>query len=204
MDRSIIASIWILAAVLGCEPSERASPMADEAASPTPTDAIVQLEKVSPTADEAGSLGETRSVAQSEKASVTADEIDSSVQARVPSSPEPSMASLTDTRWVLQTLSGKPAGPGAGGKAANITLEGSESRATGFAGCNQFNGGYIVGAGELSFGNMAMTKRLCSEGMGLERDFSRVLTVTRSYRIDGNTLSLVDQNGTVVAVFEAG
>ena len=183
MVRSTTVGVWILAAVLGCEPSEKASPATDEvAASPAQTDSMVQLQEASP----------------------AADEVDSPAETRVPSSPKPSMAPLTETRWVLQTLNGEPARPGAGGKAAELTLQGSESRAAGFAGCNQFTGDYFIGAGELSFGNMAMTKRLCPEGMGLERDFSTALTVTRNYRIDGNTLSLVDQNGTVVAVFKAG
>ena len=295
MVRSTTAGVWVLAAVLGCEPSEKATPTADEVASPVPANSMVQPEKASATADEVDSSVQASSLARLDvkvfyrervalpptstlhviledgaKMDVAAEEVtevevpieagppydvpleydpalmspqgrygvrarienegkllfastqfnpafgaDGSLASpandpvevlvsRVPSSPKPSMASLTDTRWVLQRLNGKPAGPGAGGKAAVIMLQGSESRAAGFAGCNRFTGGYIVGAGELSFENMAMTKRLCSEGMGLERDFSRALTVTRSYRIDGGTLSLIDQNGTVVAVFEAG
>ena len=123
---------------------------------------------------------------------------------RVPSTRAPSGAPITGTRWVLQSLGGKPAGLGAGGRAPDITLQGSESRAAGFAGCNQITGGYTLESDQLSFGQMAMTRRACADGMELERDFAKGLQETKSYRIEDDTLSLRDENGTVVAVLRAG
>jgi putative lipoprotein len=123
---------------------------------------------------------------------------------QVPRGQARSGASITGTRWVLHTLRDKPAGLGAGGRAAEITLQGSEPRASGFAGCNQVSGGYTLEGDQLSFGNMAMTLRACPEGMELERDFAKALSETKSYGIEGDTLSLRDANGTVVAVLKAG
>jgi len=123
---------------------------------------------------------------------------------RVPSTRAPSGAPITGTRWVLQSLGGKPAGLGAGGRAPDITLQGSESRAAGFAGCNQITGGYTLEGDQLSFGQMAMTRRACADGMELERDFAKALQETKSYRIEDDTLSLRDENGTVVAALRAG
>lgn len=204
MVRSMTAGVWLVAVAFGCQPTEKASTTVDAVDSPSPVQAdstaVVQAEKASPKVGEV----EPSLPANSGSPASPSDEPIEEGGSGAPTAPTPSMASLTDTRWVLQTLSGKPAGSGAGGKPADITLQGSESRAAGFAGCNQFTGSYTIGEGGLSFGSLAMTKRLCTEGMGLERDFTRALSFTRSYRIDGDTLSLVDQNGTVVAVLRAG
>lgn len=198
MFRSMTAGVWLFAAALGCQPSEKESRNVDVVDSSVEAKSSTQPEKASPALEEIDPSGVSGSPTSS-----TDDPLEGQVNV-APTAPTPSMASLTDTRWVLQTLNGKPAGSGAGGKAADLTLQGSESLAAGFAGCNQFTGGYMIGEGGLSFGNLAITKRLCPEGMGLERDFTRALSFTRSYRIDGETLSLIDQNGTVVAVLEAG
>ena len=111
--------------------------------------------------------------------------------------------SITGTRWVLRTLGGKPAGVGAGGRAADLTLQGSEPRASGFAGCNQFSGGYTLDGDQLSFGPTAMTMRACTEGMDLERDFSIALRDTKGYRVEEGKLSLLDQEGALLAELAA-
>jgi putative lipoprotein len=123
---------------------------------------------------------------------------------RVPAARAPSGISITGTQWVLETLRGKPAGLGAGGRAPNITLQGSEPRVSGFTGCNQISGGYTLEGNMLSFGQMAMTMRACPDGMELERDFAKALSETKSYQIEGDTLSLKDEAGTVVAVLKEG
>jgi len=123
---------------------------------------------------------------------------------RVSDSPTSAGSSITGTRWVLETLRGQPAGTGAGGRAPEITLQGSEPRVAGFTGCNQISGGYTLDAHQLSFGQMAMTMRACPEGMELERDFAEVLRETKTYRIEDDTLSLRDEGGTIVATLKAG
>lgn len=106
--------------------------------------------------------------------------------------------SITGTRWVLQKLRGEPAGIGAGGRAPSITLRGEEPQVSGFAGCNQIAGGYVLEGDQLSFGQMAMTMRACPEGEELEREFVKALAETKSYQIQGDVLQLRDEAGTTI------
>ena len=111
--------------------------------------------------------------------------------------------SITGTRWILRKLAGNPAPLGAGGQAADVTLHGSEPRASGFAGCNQFTGGYTLEGNQLSFGKTAMTMRACADGMELEQDFAVVLRDTKGYRVERATLILLNEDGAVLAELSA-
>lgn len=120
---------------------------------------------------------------------------------RVPKSNDSTArSSLTGTEWVLVELRGNPAGEGAGGKRPTLTLQGSESQASGFAGCNRFTGGYELGkSGALKFSALAMTMMACPDGMELEKAFSEALRDTTFFAIEGDTLTLEAADGTVVA-----
>ncbi len=123
---------------------------------------------------------------------------------RVARQPKPTgAASLTGTTWTLIELGGKPASKGAGGKAPNITLQGSESRISGFGGCNRLMGGYQLEGNEIAFPQLAMTMMACVDGMELERSFSKALGETTRYEIEGSTLTLFAADGTALAKFEA-
>lgn len=123
---------------------------------------------------------------------------------RVAGRGETAAPSITGTRWVLEKLRGAPAGPGAGGQAPHITLQGAEPRVSGFAGCNQISGGYTLDGDQLAFGQMAMTMRACPEGMDLERELTKALEETRSYVTSDDILRLRDEHGSVVAELKAG
>ncbi len=122
---------------------------------------------------------------------------------RVSGAPRTGAASITGTRWVLRTLRGKEAGVGAGGKAPFFTLQGAEPRVSGFAGCNQFTGGYQLEPGKLSFSQLAMTMKACLEGMDLEREVAKVLEETRTFQLSGNRLELHAEDGTPLATLQA-
>ena len=122
---------------------------------------------------------------------------------RTPGSTQRPINSVTGTRWVLETLRGKPAGLGAGGQAANITLQGAEPHVSGFAGCNQLSGGYELDGDQLSFGQLAMTARACTEGGELEREFAKALGDTRGYEVTDNILRLRDASDAVIAELKA-
>ena len=104
----------------------------------------------------------------------------------------------------VEKLRGEPAGLGAGGQTPHITLQGAEPRVSGFAGCNQISGGYTLAGDQLSFGQMAMTKRACPEGMELEREFAKALEETKSCEVSDDVLQLRDEDGTVIAELKAG
>ncbi|MEM7135731.1 MAG: META domain-containing protein [Myxococcota bacterium] len=114
-----------------------------------------------------------------------------------------SVASLTETEWVLVELNGAPAAPGANGKAPTLTLQGAEPRASGFAGCNRFSGGYVLEGAQLRFPALAMTSMACPDGMEVERAFAKSLGATENFSIDGDTLTLSSADGGQLAKFSA-
>ncbi|MEM8606632.1 MAG: META domain-containing protein [Myxococcota bacterium] len=114
-----------------------------------------------------------------------------------------SLEKFMDAEWVLSELEGAPAAKGAGGKSPTLTLHGTEKRASGFAGCNRFTGGYELGdEGTLRFPGVAMTMMACPDGMELEQSYSKALGATTSYEIEGNSLVLKAEDGRVVARFD--
>ncbi len=111
-----------------------------------------------------------------------------------------SSASLTGREWRLVELGGRPAGTGAGDRAATLRLE--EGRASGFAGCNGFGGGYDADGSRLTFSTLASTRMACEQGMQLERDYLAALEATRTFRLTPQGLELLGEGG-VLARFAA-
>ncbi|MEM7436808.1 MAG: META domain-containing protein, partial [Myxococcota bacterium] len=105
--------------------------------------------------------------------------------------------------WVLVELDGAPAPMGANGKAPTLTLEGGEPRASGFAGCNRFSGGYVLEGDQLRFPALAMTSMACPDGMEGERAFAKSLGATAQFSIAGDTLTLSSADGDLLAKFSA-
>lgn len=97
----------------------------------------------------------------------------------------------TGIEWRLVELDGTPAGLGAGARAATLQLTADDTRATGFAGCNQFGGGYTSAVGDLRFTPLVATRMACDAGMELEQRYTAALETVRAYRLDSDTLSLL-------------
>ena len=55
----------------------------------------------------------------------------------------------------------------------------------------------------LTFGAVATSRMMCPSGMDVERRFLAALQATRTARVRGGTLDLLDANRRVVASFEA-
>lgn len=110
---------------------------------------------------------------------------------------------LVDTRWILQILDDQAVMLAEKQRVPFIHLrqDGERSIAFGFAGCNNFNGGYEIESGTLRFGNLASTLMACPE-MELERRFYDALERVDRYSIDGSELVLYAA-GTELARFEA-
>lgn len=117
-------------------------------------------------------------------------------------SPEGSLpaASLVGREWRLVELNGRPAGSGAGGRAATLRLDGE--RAGGFAGCNTFGGGYRLDGSSLVISTLASTRMACEQGMELEREYLTALEAVRSWRMTPQGLELLGERG-VLARFAA-
>jgi len=73
----------------------------------------------------------------------------------------------------------------------------------GFLGCNNFTGGYETKARALSFKPLASTKKMCMEKMNIEGLISQALDQTSQYSINGEVLTLENQQGNPLATFKA-
>jgi heat shock protein HslJ len=84
------------------------------------------------------------------------------------------------------------------------TLLLQDGAASGFAGCNQFSGSYLLDGSSLTFGEeMSVTLALC-EGPGqlVENSYLAALGQVGSWAIDGEQLQLYDNLGDLILTFE--
>ncbi|WP_298611462.1 META domain-containing protein [uncultured Thermosynechococcus sp.] len=98
-------------------------------------------------------------------------------------------------RWQLQRLANMPPMPPRNPmNTVFIEFDGRAQRATGFSGCNNFNGGYSVNGQQLRFSAVATTRRVCigQRAQRIEMSFLQSLEQTNRYRIEGNTLTFYD------------
>ncbi len=105
---------------------------------------------------------------------------------------------LANTTWALQSLNVNQFPVG-----VIQTIEFSPaSTVTGNAGCNQFNGPYVIGGQSLRIGPLTTTNIACEEGVAAqEQAYLQALQSTTSYELSGNQLILRDGSGREVARF---
>jgi heat shock protein HslJ len=110
-------------------------------------------------------------------------------------------AALTGS-WKLVSY-GSPANPtpAAPNVEASLTF-GKDGLVSGSVGCNSFSGDYKVKGGALIFGMLATTEMACDEPlMQQESAVFRVIGVTTSFKIEGDTLTLISADGNSIAAF---
>ncbi len=109
---------------------------------------------------------------------------------------------LEGSQWQLVEVVGRTVPSLPGGRQPHITLEAASRQAAGFAGCNNFFGGYLLKGGELTFGLLGSTQMACSEQESdLEIDFFRALEASRRWQIEKGVLLFLDESDSVVARF---
>jgi len=108
-------------------------------------------------------------------------------------------AELTNTRWQLSALGDKTLD--ASQQQPYLTLDG-EGNVHGNAGCNGLNGSYQLNDDTLSFGTIATTRKACPD-MAVEQAFLQALKAASGLRIDGELLTLFDDNNQPLAGFQA-
>ena len=100
--------------------------------------------------------------------------------------------------WTLTTLAGQPVSLP---RPPHLDLQ--PDGASGFAGCNRLQINYSAAAPTLTFQNAALTRMACSpDTMQLEQQFLQALEQTRSYQLQGTTLTLRNANGQPIATFK--
>lgn len=108
---------------------------------------------------------------------------------------------LTGQLWVLTELAGQPLVADSG-ISASFSTDGTVS---GSAGCNRYNGKYTVSGDSLTFSvNMAMSMMMCEQAvMDQETAYIKALGQVKSYSLSGDRLSLKDEDGKDILVFQA-
>jgi copper homeostasis protein (lipoprotein) len=112
-------------------------------------------------------------------------------------------ASLEDVEWTLIEVGGHPVAVPATRRAPRIRMAANGQRLTGWGGCNTLTGTYERRESELRFGQITGALLGCPDTGAIEDAFLRAIAATRSFRITGRTLELVDASGLLVARLEA-
>ncbi len=111
---------------------------------------------------------------------------------------------LEDTYWKLVSMNDKDVKVGDGDRDLYIQFLYDEKRVSGYAGCNNFSGGYEIEGVNLKFGMMMSTKKMCVETIDQEQEYLLMLSKTESYSIEEDKLLFRNSEGQVLAEFKAG
>jgi len=86
----------------------------------------------------------------------------------------------------------------------HIVFKSHENRFNGNTGCNTFSGTYeLLANNRISFGQSMATKMYCEGAMTVEDQLFKILEKVDSYEVIGDNLSLSDNEGNIIAKFEA-
>lgn len=111
------------------------------------------------------------------------------------SAPVGESPALPGTGWVLTEL----AAGGADYSDSTLSFE-PDGRVSGSGGCNRYNGGVEIAAQTIRFGAIAATRRMCDVAiMEQEQKFFEALENSRSWRLAGEKLTLLDESGEELA-----
>lgn len=114
----------------------------------------------------------------------------------------PVITDIEDIKWQLVELSNEPVSPLAGEKRPYILLDSTQKKATGFAGCNNFFGGYEIDENALTFGPIGSTRMACPDlQLSLETEFLNVLGQTNQWEIKNDVLFFLDDSDVILARF---
>jgi heat shock protein HslJ len=102
-------------------------------------------------------------------------------------------AGIEGVQWYLTEVSGLPVSPITGVKQPSVMLDPAQKQATGFAGCNNFFGTYVLDRSSLTFGVIGATRMACPDlETGLEANVFNVLESTRKWKKADGELLLLD------------
>ena len=110
---------------------------------------------------------------------------------------DPQLQTVANTRWaVTGHNNGKQAVVSAAqGTSLSLEFDGAGG-ASGSAGCNRFRASYLVDGKTISFGEAALTRKMCEESvMDQESAFLKALERSSVVRIEADRLELRDDDG---------
>ena len=113
-------------------------------------------------------------------------------------------AQLTNTYWKILRLGDTEVAAGEGLREPNLILRAGDPRFTATIGCDQMTGSYALDGNSLSFGTSVATLMACPAPLDdWEKQLAHVLTEAAGWRIDGQTLELLDAGGNALALLQA-
>lgn len=124
------------------------------------------------------------------------------VACQSPLSGETTTHTLTATYWKLTSLGDTPVVIH-DEREPYMELEATPARVAGSDGCNRMMGSYTLDGAKIQFSRMAGTMMACVNGMEQGAAFTRALSLTASWRVDGSTLTLFDGDAKKLLTFEA-
>ncbi len=109
-----------------------------------------------------------------------------------------SKSELETTRWQLQSLAGSPPP-----ESVVVTAEFNDGRISGSAGCNSYGAAYSAKDGKFSLDAVAMTEMACVDAgvMDTEQQFLGLLSKATGYRLNEDSLELLDDSGATLLTF---
>ncbi len=113
-----------------------------------------------------------------------------------------STAQLLNTYWKLTQLGDLVITTPQDAREMHFVMHAENQRVTGFSGCNQMMGAYVLDGSELRFEQMGGTMMACVSNMDLEPRFLGMFGQVASWDIQGETLQLLDANRKPLATFE--
>jgi heat shock protein HslJ len=116
---------------------------------------------------------------------------------------EKDIAVITERRWKLVELDGKPVPDLVNGKEPYILLQQKEARYSATAGCNGIGGNYtLLQNGKIKFSPGMSTKMYC-DNMEFENGLTKALLAADNYSVSGDDLSLNKAKMAPLARFKA-
>jgi len=121
----------------------------------------------------------------------------------IPVTPTRPTADLLSTYWRLAELEGEVIGSDQAARRIHIVMQPKNQRVTGFSGCNDLMGSYVLDGKSIRFAQMGGTMMACDSGMNVEKRFLEMFGHVARWEISGETLELLDADGKPLAKFEA-
>ncbi len=113
-------------------------------------------------------------------------------------------ATLLETYWRVLEIDGKPVKVIPPGREPHLILKAEGQRVQGATGCNRFSGSFQKTDAGLRFQPLAATQMACPPPAdALEQSFLQAIAAVRGYRLAGNCLELLDEQGNTRMRLEA-
>lgn len=112
--------------------------------------------------------------------------------------------SLDGSSWVLKSYQDETGETVNIRPRSTITALFQSNQVSGIAGCNNYSASYQANRNKLYFDTVATTRKMCNTPLGVmqqENAFLAALDSTVSYKLNRNSLELIDSKGNTLLVF---